>query len=159
MTRNDLLRRLRYALDLSDARMLSLVALGGGPEVPRASLAAWLARDDDPAFAALPDPVFAAFLDGLVLDRRGPRDPSQPAPPAGPARLDNNAILKKLRIALELQEQDLLGLLRAGGLTLSASELGALFRKPGHKHYRACGDQVLRTLVAGLTQRLRPGAS
>jgi uncharacterized protein YehS (DUF1456 family) len=156
MTRNDLLRRLRYALDLSDARVLDLIALGGGPEAPRDAVGGWLARDDDPAFVALPDPVLARFLDGLVLDRRGPRDPSMP-PPSSPGRLDNNAILKKLRIALELQEQDLLALLRAGGLTLSASELGALFRKPGHKHFRACGDQVLRTLLVGLTQRLRPG--
>ena len=39
---------------------------------------------------------------------------------------------------------------------MTESELGAFFRKPGHKHYRECGDQVLRNLLRALSARLRP---
>lgn len=153
MTHNDLLRRLRYALDLSDSELLRLLDLGGRP-TDAATLSTWMARDEDPAFAPLPDAALSAFLDGLVTDRRGPRDPAAPARPAE-EQLDNNGILKKLRIALELQEGAMLEVLRLGGMTLSPSELGALFRRPGHKHYREAGDQLLRNFVKGLTSKLR----
>lgn len=152
MTHNDLLRRLRYALDLSDPRVLALVRAGGG-EATEADLPGWFSREEDPGFVELPERAMTAFLDGLVLDRRGPRDPSTPPPPK--VRLDNNQVLKKLRIAFELQEQDLLAMLAAGGTTFSSAELTALFRKPDHKHYRACGDQVLRHFLHGLTERQR----
>jgi uncharacterized protein YehS (DUF1456 family) len=152
MTRNDLLRRLRYAFDLPEPKVIALVRAGGA-EVPDGALAGWLAREDEPGFVPVPDAVLGAFLDGLVLERRGPRDPGAPAPERGP--LDNNAILKKLRVALEWKESDMLAALAAAGATVSPSELGALFRKPGHKHYRACGDQFLRQFVSGMTTRLR----
>jgi uncharacterized protein YehS (DUF1456 family) len=153
MTGNDLLRRLRYALDLDDDTVRRLFALGGvelGPD----RLAAYLARDRDADHVLVPTADLSAFLDGLVLERRGPRDPSAPAR-AKEELLDNNGVLKKLRVALELKEGDLIALLRAGGLDLSASELGALFRKPGHKHYRPAGDQLMRAFLTGLTARLR----
>ena len=154
MTRNDLLRRLRYAFDLSDTRVLALVR-DGGFEAPDAALIGWLARDDDPAFVPVPDAALSAFLDGLVVSRRGPRDPAAPPRPKETGPLDNNTILKKLRVALEWKEQDMLQALHRAGMNVSASELGALFRKPGHKHYRACGDQLLRHFVTGMTERLR----
>ena len=155
MIHNDLLRRLRYALDLSDAQTLHLFGLGGR-EIDALALAAYLSRDTDPGFLPLPDADLAAFLDGLVTDRRGARDPAAPPRPKDET-LDNNMILKKLRIALELQEPDMLAVLRLGGMELSPSELGALFRKPQHKHYRPCGDQLLRNFLKGLTTKLRGG--
>jgi uncharacterized protein YehS (DUF1456 family) len=70
--------------------------------------------------------------------------------------LTNNTKLKKLRIALNLHEEAMLAILEAGGHPMSRGELTALFRKPQHKHYRECGDQVLRKFLKGLTMRLRP---
>lgn len=155
MIHNDVLRRLRYALDLSDARMIHLFALSD-LAIDETVLRSLLARDTDPEFVACTDAQLGAFLDGLVIDRRGPRDPAAPARPKGDNRLDNNLVLKKLRIALQLQEDDMLALLKLGGMDLSASELGALFRNEQHKHYRAAGDQLLRNFLKGLTQKLRP---
>lgn len=155
---NDVLRRLRYALDLDDAVMTRLFALSGIALTPE-RLAAVLAREGDVGFEPCTDAELAGFLDGLVLDRRGPRDPktvrATSAPRADAGALDNNGVLKKLRIALALQEQDMLAVLALGGMTVSASELGALFRNPSHKHYRACGDQLLRNFLTGLTHRNR----
>lgn len=148
MITNDILRRLRYALDLPDAQVQSLIALEGH-SVSRDELTAFLTREGEPGFLFCPDHVLRAFLDGLILMRRGPPDPNAPRPRED-GRLDNNVILRKLKIALELREQAMLDLLKLGGMTVSASELSALFRRPGHPHYRPCGDQLLRNLLAGL---------
>lgn len=153
MNHNDVLRRLRYALDLNDDDIVRLIGLGG-VEITAADVPGYLARIDRAGFAPCPDAVLAGFLDGLVLERRGPRDPSAPAPPPSDV-LDNNLILKKLRIALQLQQSDLLELLSLGGMQVTASELGALFRNPSHKHYKLCGNQLLRKFVDGLTTKLR----
>ena len=53
------------------------------------------------------------------------------------------------------REEDMLETLEMGGTKLSKGELGALFRKPGHKHYRECGNQVLRNFIKGLTEQIR----
>lgn len=115
-----------------------------------------LSKDDDEDFIACSDTELCAFLDGLIVSKRGLRSPA-PEPATKPAdfRISKNDILKKLRIAMEFREEQMLATLLQGGSALSSSELGALFRKPGHKHYRACGGQVLRNFIKGLTQQLR----
>lgn len=150
MNNNDILRRLRFALNQSDAQVLELLRLVERPVDPPL-LTSYLAKDTAPEFVPCPDDVLRAFLDGLVLQRRGPRDPASPAP--RPDRLDNNLILRKLRIALDLKEPEMLTVLKLGGMEISPSELGALFRSEGHKHYRPCGDQLLRNFLKGLTAR------
>ena len=97
-------------------------------------------------------------MDGLIIERRGPPPAGKTLPPPADA-LSNNATLKKLRIALNLREEEMLSTLKAGGHPMSRGELTALFRKPYHKHYRECGDQVLRKFLNGLTKRLRPSAA
>ena len=152
MIHNDVLRRTRFALNLPDSEVRRLCGLVGEP-LSDSDLRACLAREDDPDFAFCPDWILGAFLDGLILERRGPRDADQGR--RGAETLDNNGILKKLRIALELREPDLLALLKLGGMTLSSPELGALFRNRNHKNYRPCGDQVLRAFLRGLTVQRR----
>ena len=67
----------------------------------------------------------------------------------------NNDILKKLRIALTLKDTDILEILKLAGMELSAAELNALFRKPDHRNYKECGDQVLRRFLDGLIIKMR----
>ena len=93
------------------------------------------------------------FLEGLILSERGPRADGA-VPVVNDAPLSNNQILKKLRIALNLQEQDMQLIFEEGGVTLSASEFGALFRKEGNKHFRPCSDELLQHFIAGLTPSL-----
>ena len=151
MTNNDVLRRIRYILDLNDRRMIELWALGGR-EVTRAKMSDWLKKDDDPAFAECPDEILASFLNGLIVDRRGQRDgPKAPVE----SWLTNNAILTKLKIAFALKSEDILELLQVAGLGLNKPELSAFFRSPDHKHYRECQDQVLRNLLKGLQLKHR----
>lgn len=154
MNNNDILRRLRFALNLSDATLVSTFALGDFTTTPDAARSL-MAREDDPAFVYCDGDTLASFLDGLIIDRRGPRDPNAPAP--APSELNNNQILKKLRIALNFREADMIRVLAKGGHTLSKHELTALFRKPSHKHYRSAGGQLVRRFLYGLTAELRPG--
>lgn len=154
MTNNDILRSLRYSLALGNAKMVSLFALSQH-EITQAELMALLAKDDDPNFVECSDGELGLFLDGLIIDRRGSRGADGPPPPPV-AKLTNNEILKKIRIALELKEDDMLDMLKLGGMDISRSELGALFRKEDHKHYKPCGGQLLRNFLKGLTLKLRP---
>lgn len=150
MTNNDVLRRLRYTFDFSDQKMVDLFALGG-VDADILGVLAWMKKDTEPAFLALTRRQLSAFLDGLITDKRGPRD--GPAPPVVP--LTNNAILRKLKIALGFQEADMLEMMALADMPLSRAELSALFRKPDHRHYKECQDQLLRNFLRGLQFKFR----
>lgn len=150
MTNNDILRRLRYSLNLPDGLTLKILALGGR-EATEAELGLWLKKEEEPGYASCRDEVLAAFLDGFILLRRGPRPEGSPV--TTPERLTNNLILKKLRIALAWQEEEVLAALSAGGMEISRNELTALFRKPGQKNFKPCGDQLLRAFLTGMVGR------
>ncbi len=64
--------------------------------------------------------------------------------------LTNNDILKKLRVALELKDEDVIKILKLADYEISKSELSALYRKPDHPNYKECGDQLLRNFLNGL---------
>ncbi len=156
MEGNLVLRRLRYALSLRNRDVQDIFVLGSH-KLSDEQVRALLQRESDPEFVLATVQDLSAFLDGLILQKRGKRElaPGQEPPPPILAAT-NNAVLRKLRIAFDLKEQDMLKLLELGGFRLSKAELSALFRKEGHKHYRECGDQVLRYFLGGLTQNLRP---
>lgn len=69
--------------------------------------------------------------------------------------MTNNDILKKLRIALNLKDTDIVDILKLAEFEISKTELSALFRKEDHKNYKACGDQILRRFLDGLIIRNR----
>ncbi len=152
MRNNDILRRIRYTFDLSDTKMMAIFSLADYP-VTRAQLSDWLKKEDDPAFKNCGDMQLAAFLNGLINERRGKKEGAQAKPEK---RLDNNIILRKLKIAFNLKDEELLDLLRLAELPMSKHELSAFFRKPGHTNYRGCKDQVLRNFLKGLQCKYRP---
>jgi uncharacterized protein YehS (DUF1456 family) len=151
MNNNDVLRRVRYVFDFDDAQMISIFALAK-LEVKRGYLVAWIKKEDYPAYQVCNDRLLDTFLNGLIIEKRGKRDGPQPKPEM---RLTNNAILMKLRIALNLQADDMLEILQLAGFSLSASELSSFFRRPGHKHFRECQDQILRNFLKGLQEKYR----
>ena len=69
--------------------------------------------------------------------------------------MTNNDILKKLRIALELKDTDIIEILKLADFEITKSELSALFRNPDHRNYKECGDQILRNFLNGLIIRNR----
>ena len=142
---------MRYAFDFSDPLMLSIFKLGGY-EGNRPELATWLAREGEPDFVLCEDINLSRFLNGLIIKNRGPKDDGIPEPETF---LSNNSVLRKLKIALNLQADDVLEILKLNEFTLSKHELSALFRRPEHKNYRECLDQVLRNFLDGMEKRYR----
>ncbi|MCK0157768.1 DUF1456 family protein [Cellulophaga sp. F20128] len=69
--------------------------------------------------------------------------------------MTNNDIIKKLRVALMLRDDDIVEILKLVDFKISTSELGAFFRKEDHPKYMECGDQVLRNFLNGLVIHLR----
>ena len=151
MNTNDCLRRIRYILDFDDSKMIAVFA-EAGQEVSRAQLSDWLKKDDDPAYAVCSDVMFATFLNGLINDRRGKKDGPQPEPEK---KLNNNIIFRKLKIAFDLQAEDILSILSLADVSISKHELSAFFRRANHKHYRECKDQVMRNFLKGLQIKYR----
>lgn len=150
MTNNDLLRRLRYALNLNGETIAALCALGGH-DIKPVDVLKLLKKEEEPGFAACDERVMGAFLDGLIISRRGLREQKPDGVREAAGALDNNLILRKLRIALELNEEAMLALLAKVGVQISKSELSAMFRAKGHRNYKPCGDQFLRNFIRGLT--------
>lgn len=154
MTNNDILRQLRYALDINDSTMIEIFKLADH-EIEQSNLTGLLKKEDEEGFVNCGDAVLGYFLDGLILHKRGRKEIKPGETRKSDSRLTNNAILKKLRIALELKEDDMLAILRLADVDISKSELTALFRKEGHKNYKECGDQFLRKFLKGISIRYR----
>jgi uncharacterized protein YehS (DUF1456 family) len=151
VTNNDILRRIRYIFDISDSKMIAVFGLADC-QVTREQISDWLKKDDDPAFRKCSDAQLAIFLNGLIVDRRGKKEGAQPTPEQ---RLTNNIVFRKLKIALDLKAEDILEIMALSDMRISKHELSALFRKPGHKHYRECNDQILRNFLNGLQLKYR----
>ncbi|WP_194973954.1 YehS family protein [Aquiflexum lacus] len=151
MTNNDILRSLRYTFDFGDDQMIGLFELGG-KVVTRAEVSDWLKRDEDDGFKGIYDKDLAYFLNGLIIKKRGKKDD---ALPVAEKTLTNNMILRKLKIALELKDEDILEMLERLDIHLSKHELSAFFRKPTQSQYRLCKDQVLRNFLRGLQLKYR----
>lgn len=151
MTNNDVLRRIRYTFDFGDSKIIAIFGQADY-QVTREQISDWLKKDDDPAFQKCSDTQLAIFLNGLINDRRGKKEGEQPKPEQ---RLNNNIIFRKLKIALDLKAEDILEILALSDMQISKHELSAFFRKPGHKHYRECNDQILRNFLKGVQIKYR----
>ncbi|MGC4041698.1 MAG: DUF1456 family protein [Flavobacterium sp.] len=69
--------------------------------------------------------------------------------------MNNNDIFKKLRVALQLRDDQIVAIMQLVDFRISAAELGAFFRNADHPKYMDCGDQVLRNFLNGLVIHLR----
>jgi uncharacterized protein YehS (DUF1456 family) len=148
MTNNDTLRRLRYALNKNDLALAEITSKSGR-ETSEAEVINWLKLDDEPGFVALSDKDLCSFLDGLIVEKRGPH-PSGSVP-APLEVLSNNEILKKLRIALNLQSDGMLAVFKKAEFEVSNAELGSFFRRADHPKFAKCPEQVLRKFIKGLS--------
>lgn len=151
MNYNDIFRRFRYAVDMNDATIMEIFA-SSNISMNAKQLSSYFRREDERGYEEMPAVTLDKFLDGLIVYTRGQRDETTAVTSI---KLDNNMILKKMRIALQLCEQDMLDIFAAANFKISKAELSALFRKQGHKNYKECGDQILRNFLQGLTTHNR----
>ncbi|MER2000615.1 MAG: DUF1456 family protein [Lysinibacillus sp.] len=163
MTNNDILIRLRYALDIKNVDMVEMFKLGGA-HVTKDELMNMLIKvqDDEEApenFIKVNNKLLEQFLNGFVTYKRGSQKDEngniKPPIEATGKENANNMLLKKVKIALGLTSDDLVDLLYEGGVTVSKGEMGAILRNPTHKNYKVCGDRFARCFIKGLTYKHR----
>ena len=163
MTNNDILIRLRYALDIKDSDMVKIFKLGG-VEITLDEVRMLLKKpeEDGDGFEDFlcTNYMLESFLNGFVVFKRGKQEP-KPGQPAGPdlslqnGGHPNNVMLKKVKIALSLTSEDIIEILQLAGVNISKGELSALLRKEGHKNYKPCGDRYARNFLKGLAIKNR----
>jgi len=152
MKNSVVLRQLRYIFDLNDDQMVDLFAQAE-IKVTRPQVINWLKKEDHEDFIEIPDTDFASFLNGFINHKRGKREGPQPAPEK---RLNNNIIFRKLKIALNFKDTDIIDTFNLVDMWVSKHEISAFFRNPKQNQYRACEDQLLRNFLHGLQVKYRP---
>lgn len=158
MLTNDILRRVRYALDINDAKAIEIFALAGHT-ADKKLMDSIFTKDDDPKFSLCPDRVARLFFQGLVISKRGKKDDAdngKAKKETGGEALTNNDVLWYLRIAMQLKDEDIVAIMKKVSVEVGKSEINALFRKKDHQNYRPCGDQFMRNFLAGFTATFRP---
>jgi uncharacterized protein YehS (DUF1456 family) len=173
MNNNDILIRLRYALDIKDTDMIEIFKLGG-ITVTKEELQRMLLKPknsssidlDEDEFIAADDMkkcnnfMFESFLNGFIIFKRGKQELKQGESEKQVLMIKdnkavNNVMLKKLKIALSLTSEDMLDILKLTGINLSNSELSAVLRREGQRNYRECGDRYARNFLKGLAIKYR----
>ena len=176
MDNNDILIRLRYALDLRDTEMVKIFKLGGA-ELTEENVRKLLIKSKETYRynneVAIHDVIeekeenikcknstLESFLNGLIIFKRGKQEPitGQPERPVlknSENPNPNNILLKKLKIALSLTSDEMIEIFEKIGVIVSKGELSALLRKEGHRQYKECGDKYARNFLKGLAKRNR----
>ena len=168
MNNNDLLIRLRYALNLRDVQIQEIFKLGGVTlsldEVKQVLTKSEVFEDAEqevtqPESLSCTNKMLDAFLNGFITYKRGPQENKSTQAPAPVTMIKrnnvNNIFLKKVKIALALTSEDILEILSLSGVVISKSELSAVLRKEGQKNYKECGDRYIRNFLKGLAIKHR----
>lgn len=150
MKNNTVMIKLRQTFALTDSDIARLFDLGGYSVTPEMIAGFLVGFPTDEGYIKCPNRALIGFLDGFIVDRRGP-NPNKPKPGAATdTTIDNNDVFKKLRIALDLHEIDIQNMLVKSNVVLEKNDFSGIFRKKGHKHYKACSDAVLDAFFKGI---------
>lgn len=170
---NDILIRLRYALDIKDSDMIEIFNLGG-INVSKEELLRILLNPKKDGDLKMEEDEFIAnkdmrkcnnymlesFFNGFIIYKRGKQDKNSSELEKHDFMIKdnkavNNVMLKKIKIALSLTSEDMLDIFKLSGITLSNSELSAVLRREGQKNYKECGDRYARNFLKGLAIKHR----
>lgn len=149
MRTNDIFRKITQSLTLDNLQIQQLFALSA-IDLNDKEIANLLKTDYQPGFEPMPDYVLLIFLNNLIEQQRGKKNDAEQEVIEKHAKISNNDVLKKLRIAYNLHEQQVRDALKLATIELTKSDLAALFRKPGHVHFKACDDELVLDFIEGL---------
>ncbi len=152
MKNNVVLRQLRYIFDINDDQMIDLFAQAE-VEVTRSQVSNWLKKEEHEEYQKISDTEFASFLNGFINHKRGKREGSQFPPEK---KLNNNIVFRKLKIALNFKDTDIIDTFKLVDMWVSKHEISAFFRNPKQNQYRVCEDQLLRNFLHGLQLKYGP---
>ena len=146
---NDILFKIKTALSLDNTQLLEAYTLANY-DMSEERLDSILKRRQDKGYTDANYEELGVFLDGLVLLKRGPNEKEVNSDEA--VALSNNLILKKIRVAMELKEAELVILFALAEVTITKRQIGSLFRKEGGKNFKACSDELLMAFLEGLDE-------
>ena len=173
MNNNDILIRLRYALDIKDSDMIKIFDLGGisvtkeelrriliNPKKDKGSEADEDNFIVDKDIKKCNNNMLEAFFNGFIIFKRGKQDSKSSESTSLVSMIKdnknvNNMVLKKVKIALSLTSEDMLDIFEAAGSLLSKGELSAVLRREDHRNYKECGDRYARNFLKGLAIKHR----
>ncbi len=150
MKTNDILFKIKTALSLDNESMIKAYALANYT-ITKERVENIVKRRQDKGYEEASFEDLGIFLDGLVLLKRGPSPKSQQEDEEV-VELTNNLILKKLRIALNLKEPELVIVFALVDVELTKRQIGSLFRKEGSKNFKECSDELLALFLEGLDE-------
>lgn len=157
MIHNDVLRRLRFALSINDNATVQLFKMVDY-DMPLDYLKGIMCKEEESGYIPCRDKILSLFLDALIIKKRGKQEGKSPQVLTGSQRISNNEILRKIKIAMNYKDEDVLQCLKLTNFHISKSELSAFFRKVDHRNYKECGDQLLRNLLQGMVKKYRTDA-
>ena len=149
MNTNDILYKITKALSLSQDDILEIYKLEKYP-MTQQRLDSLLKRKYDKDFELCSYEELGVFLDGLITYKRG-QSPNKTSDDEA-VELNNNLILKKLRVALELKEFEVDLILKLVDVELTKQQIKSLFRNPVHKNFKLCPDELLMVFLDGLDE-------
>lgn len=145
MTNNYTLKSIMTAIDLDKVAVLKAYKLVD-KKITQDDVDDILRDEDNEKFILLSDEGFELFLNGLIAYKRGPSDKKAKKQKI---YFSNNIVLKKLKIALDLKDEDIVQIFANDGLEITKSQLSAYFRRDGHINYRKCSDILLKRFIKG----------
>jgi uncharacterized protein YehS (DUF1456 family) len=151
MENNFIFRSIRYSFSIPENKMVKIFEMAG-QKVSLQQISGWLKKDDEQGYEPIYDIDLAYFLNGFIIEKRGQKDDKLPV---AEKKLNNNIVLRKLKIAMNLKDTDMLDIIAKADFSMSKHELSAFFRKPGQNQYRPCKDQILRYFLKGLSLTYR----
>lgn len=147
MNNSELLFNIVQTLDISSEQIKEILTLG---EIKDTEVIEKVLEECD-------NETFEAFLNGFIVLKRGKEEPkpgaSKKSLPIKVKKSINNVILKKLKIAYSMTNEDIIELLEEEGVEMNKNELTTYFRKEGHKHYRKLEDYYLKNFLNGLAKK------
>ncbi len=144
---NTIFIMIRDALDYKNTALVNVFGLVE-QEIDTVVIANWLKKESDQQFQKMADKHLTMFLNGLIIEKRGKKEGTAPVVES---ELTNNIVLRKLKIAYNMKDDDILRTIDSAGKAISKYELSAFFRKKDHRNYRPCKNQVLRNFLKGLS--------
>jgi uncharacterized protein YehS (DUF1456 family) len=152
MTNNSVLQKIQFALRLTPAHIVRIYKAVGFPMDDKKAIGYFIDVTRHEDYLACPNQAVAAFLEGLIIERRGVNEKNPGPPQITELALDNNDVFKKLRIALDLHTEDLEAILERSNtdIDIEKVDFSSIFRKKGHKHYKGCPDALLEAFLLGV---------
>ncbi|MCV6606775.1 MAG: DUF1456 family protein [Campylobacterales bacterium] len=146
MTNNYIVKTVAESLQLTHKEILAIYNLED-KEITAEDVTDVLRDETEEKFILLIDEGLTLFLNGLITYKRG--EPTKKFSKKRDEDLTNNLVLKKLRIAFNLKDEDMLEIFALKNIKLSSSELTPYFRKEGHRNFKKCSDSLLKSFLLG----------